>query len=380
MSELTQEDSPAGEGKKPSGNDGAAAAVGKTRRTARTSRGVSKAHKAKSTPKRMPKRSADLSKELQGKIKSVIDRRRAQPWDPTLSEVAQKLASELFGEAIAARDAGDGIGAIKLLVRSLELHSNSDQVRTELETRISQTYSTDLTKRCFIYPDPVRAESFYGEAFRKAIEFVHYNGVSGDIYEFGVLGGWTARLFAERMRDIGHLGHLHLYDSFAGLPRDKHPVDAASYDVTRGVWSDEMELPQSLRNDLGMPVEEHIACMLATIIPDERIHVSKGLFSDSLKLPVPTKAAIVHLDCDLYQSTLEVLDALDRDTALQDGTLLMFDDWNCNRGNPLFGQRRALQEFLDARNGRWSTSLFFGYGHNCTCLILHDMTLGPVTA
>ena len=58
------------------------------------------------------------------------------------------------------------------------------------------------------------------------------------------------------------------------------------------------------------------------------------------------KAAIVHLDCDLYISTKQVLDGLDRHGVMQDGTVLMFDDWNCHRANPAFGQRGALALFL----------------------------------
>ncbi|MEM6384554.1 MAG: hypothetical protein AAF739_17965, partial [Pseudomonadota bacterium] len=91
-----------------------------------------------------------------------------------------------------------------------------------------------------------------------------------------------------------------------------------------------------------------------------------------------TKAAIVHLDCDLYQSTVECFDALVRDDVLQDGTILLFDDWNCNRGNPLFGQRRAFDEFLAKNADRFSASHFYNYGHNCSAWILHDMTLGDV--
>ena len=83
------------------------------------------------------------------------------------------------------------------------------------------------------------------------------------------------------------------------------------------------------------------------------------------------KAALVHMDCDLYQSTVEVLDFLERSDALQDGCVVMFDDWNCNKASPWFGERRAFREFLE-RQDRYTSSQFFTYGFNGAAFILHD--------
>lgn len=286
---------------------------------------------------------------------------------------AQRLAKKLFADAMAVRDRGDEEGAIGLLVSSVELNPASGEVRQELARILGLRPTRDMTSECLIFPDAQRATQFYGDTIQTAIDFCVYGGISGDILEFGVLAGWTARLFAERMRDTQFFGDLHLFDSFKGLPRQKNPIDAASHDVVRGIWQDEMELPASLITELGMPIDLHIKRMLSRVISSERIHVHKGYFSETLNARLPHKAAIVHLDCDLYQSTMEVLDALERDETLQDGTILMFDDWNCNRANPAFGQRRALGEFLDRSKGRYSTSHFRNYGFNCAAFILHDM-------
>ena len=161
-----------------------------------------------------------------------------------------------------------------------------------------------------------------------------------------------------------------------GLPRKKHEVDAASHDVTRGVWREEMDI-SVVEDQIGEPIHIHVHQALSTVISKQRIKIFRGFFSETLQRPLSCKAALVHLDCDLYSSTREVLDALDGYEVLQDGTVLMFDDWNCNRANPAFGQRRAFNEFLGARPERYSASHLMNYGFNCAAFILHDKSVTP---
>jgi hypothetical protein len=238
--------------------------------------------------------------------------------------------------------------------------------------------SRDLTRECFIFPDGKRADAWYRHAIQTCMDFVVYGGIPGDIYEFGVLGGWTARHFAEVLRDMGHPAHLWLFDSFEGLPRIKTEIDKNSYDVLRGIWRAEMKLPDALIAEIGGSIDGHIRERLSEIIGSDRLHIRKGYFSEALRTPLESKAAIVHLDCDLHQSTTEVLSALTRHEVIQDGTILMFDDWNCNRANPNFGQRRAFREWLEAWKDAWSASHYMNYGFNSAAFILHQGTAPKV--
>ncbi len=286
-----------------------------------------------------------------------------------------RIAKQLFAEAIQVRNSHGNAAAIPLLVQSIELNPDSEETRVELQRLLGKEKPRrDLTTECLIFPDRPRAERWYDEAIQTIMDFIVYGGVDGDIYEFGVLGGWTARQFATKLRDMHYLGDLHLYDSFEGLPRAKNEVDAASYDVTRGVWQEEMQLPQSWTQEFGCSIEEHIRQRLTLIISDARLHIHKGYFSETLKAPIKSrKAALVHFDCDLYQSTNEVLDALVRDEIIQDGTVFMFDDWNCNKANPAFGQRRSFREFLEKHADRYTASHYFNYGFNCAAFIVHEL-------
>jgi O-methyltransferase len=315
--------------------------------------------------------------DLEGAAKAYIEIFRAAFGYGPPQLALHRIAKHTFGRAIEVRDRGNVDGALDLLVRSIELNPRSGETRAELNRLLSLQPSRDMTLECLIFPDSARATKFYGDAIQTALDFCVYGGITGDIFEFGVLAGWTARLFAERMRDTQFFGDLYLFDSFEGLPRQKWQVDADSYDVARGIWQSEMALPEHLIAELGMPIEQHIRLMLSRVISRDRMHIIKGFFSDALKTPLEGKAAIVHFDCDLYQSTVEVFGALERDHILQDGTVLMFDDWNCNRANPAFGQRRALREFLEHNDGRYAVSPFLNYGFNCSAFILHDFAGVP---
>lgn len=282
------------------------------------------------------------------------------------------IAKEIFAEAITLRDRGNLEGAITHLVRSRSLNPDSEEVHDELVRLISlQPQGPDLTTDCMILPDASRADTIYRDAIRTCLEFVAYGGIVGEIFEFGVLAGWTARLIAETMLELHYPSDLYLFDSFEGLPRDKNEIDAASPDVRRGIWREEMDISAKERQ-INQRVDVHVHRVLSRIISGERIKVFRGYFSETLRKPLQCKAALIHLDCDLYSSTRDVLDGLTRHQVLQDGTVLMFDDWNCHRANPKFGQRRAFAEFLHEHKNQYTASEFMRYGFNSMAFILHQ--------
>ena len=262
---------------------------------------------------------------------------------------------------------------LMLLARALEFDPVNSKIRRDLEqTQMDRQGVADLTKTCFIFHDAGRARQIHEEAYRRALEFVTLGGVAGDVLEFGVLGGWSARIFSEIMRDILNLNNLHLFDLFEGLPEYVSAVDRDSYEIGgRDIWHNKMKFPDEFLTQFGQPHYWHIRDRLSEVIRPERIIVHKGFYSETLKHRLDTKAAVIHFDCDLYQSAREVLWGLHGMDALQDGTVMLFDDWNCNRGNPNYGERRALREYL-AEQTRFTATPWFTYGYNGSVFILHD--------
>ena len=76
--------------------------------------------------------------------------------------------------------------------------------------------------------------------------------------------------------------------------------------------------------------EQHfIANLVANSVPIDRVHTVAGFFDDTLKgansrAERIEKVSAAWIDCDLYSSTLPVLDYLT--TRLSVGTVLLFDD------------------------------------------------------
>ena len=72
------------------------------------------------------------------------------------------------------------------------------------------------------------------------------------------------------------------------------------------------------------------------------------------------RVALALIDCDLYESTSQVLEFLA--PLVDQGTILMFDDWNAFEADDHKGQRRAFREFLATYSGL-SAKPSFSYGH-----------------
>lgn len=170
-----------------------------------------------------------------------------------------------------------------------------------------------------------------------AVQFIKVNKIQGSYLEFGVFKGSTFANFYYLFRRNNLPISMFAFDGFQGLPQP-NGVDATPGHEQFG------------EGEFSCSQEEFIEELSSRGIPKDAYSIIPGLFQESLtpdlyrKLDL-TKAAIVYVDCDLYESTNPVLDFVL--PILQDGTLLIFDDYFCFKGNPGFGERRAFQEFLE---------------------------------
>lgn len=290
---------------------------------------------------------------------------------PSLEGLREIARIEFEAGAKLLRD-GDRERARRSLVRAIEADPDNEAIGAALAPLAESPTGYDLTRQCFVFYDPQRAERIHRETVLRVMEYVSIAGVVGDVLEFGVLGGWSARIFCETMRHLRTMARIHLFDSFEGLPQYDSAVDRESYEIGgRNLWQDRMRFPDDFVAALGGSVDGHIRRQLSGIVREERIAVYKGFYSETLAADLPLRASVVHVDCDLYQSTVEVLTGLYRMDALQDGCVIMFDDWNLNKASPNYGERRAFDEFLAAQD-RYAATPFFTYGFNGAAFFLHD--------
>src|SRR5258708_26847345 len=114
----------------------------------------------------------------------------------------------------------------------------------------------------------------------------------------------------------------------------------------------------------------------------ERAVLVQGYFAQSLTREVKHDAdmgrdALVMVDCDLYQSTVPTLAFIAE--RLQEGTIILFDDWYCFGESEQHGEPRAFGEFLDA-HPEWTAmplQRFSGYGQS---FVVHRSNPGTLPA
>jgi O-methyltransferase len=213
---------------------------------------------------------------------------------------------------------------------------------------------------------PMRAVQTWSAMFNTVFDFIHASRIDGEIYEFGTYNGYTARHLALAMKanDRPAATRLHLFDTFTGFPELTSTVDKTSYEVASG-WH--------AGGCAARPgAAERIERVLNMLLPADRFTINVGGFADTLTpMTAHRPAALIHVDCDLYESTKIVFDRMLDFGMVQDGTVLVFDDFNCARANPEFGERRAMHEAFDD-NPRFSCEPWFPYGWHGQVCIVHE--------
>ncbi len=164
--------------------------------------------------------------------------------------------------------------------------------------------STIRTLREYGWDWPSKAFTMIGlkrlRNFRAVIESVIGTNVTGDIMEAGAWRG-GAGIMARAVLAAYNVGdrRVILANSFAGLP----PPDADTYPADAG--SDFHEYPE-----LAVPLDEVKRNFARFGLLDEQVVFLPGWYKDTLPTAPVERLAVLRLDCDMYESTIQVLDNL----------------------------------------------------------------------
>ena len=213
---------------------------------------------------------------------------------------------------------------------------------------------------------PVESEIEIKIKLTCGVQYACEADVAGDIAEFGTASGRTASVIASAMARFDKFNNgpkkLHLFDSFQGLPEVESAVDGNSVHVKSSIWG------KGVCNELSATELKELC---KNHLDEERIVIYSGWFKDTLLIiPDGTKFSMVHVDCDYYQSAKEVLDYLFLNKMIQEGTAMFFDDYNCNRASPEFGERRAWSEAIKDYDVNFTDC--GEYGWSCRKFIVHS--------
>ncbi|MBO0903074.1 class I SAM-dependent methyltransferase [Jiella sonneratiae] len=170
------------------------------------------------------------------------------------------------------------------------------------------------------------------DSLHECLDDLNGRRIPGDLVECGVWRGGGCILMAGwlKARGISDRG-LVVADSFEGLPPPVHEKD-------RGLDLSKEKFPQ-----LAVSLETVRANFAAYgLLDDDRQHFLKGWFRDTLKDAPSDRIAVLRMDGDLYESTMDTLVALyDR---VSPGGVVIVDDYGA-----LAMCRQAIDDFFEAR-------------------------------
>lgn len=194
--------------------------------------------------------------------------------------------------------------------------------------------------------------------FYNAFYILKTNGISGDYAEFGCYGGMTFNLAYKEILRHGNACKLWAFDSFKGLPKPKGTSDF------HPCWNE---------NDMSMSLEEFKKICFENNIPNNKYKIVSGYYSDTLdkKLWKDKKLdiSLAYIDCDLYSSTVDVLEFLA--PKLKHGMIIAFDDYFMYTENQVSGNRKAMIEYFNT-NKQFQLLPYIQFSHVGQSFIVED--------
>lgn len=189
---------------------------------------------------------------------------------------------------------------------------------------------------------PIYAQTMIGSRrlrnLRRCVQQVLDDGIDGDLIEAGCWRGGAAILMRGVLAANGvDDRQVWVADSFAGVPEpdpDRYPADAGDINYRL--------------DELAVPVEEVRGNFERYDLLDDQVRFLEGLFAETLPSVRDHTWAVVRLDGDLYESTLDGLENLYPGLAL--GGYLIVDDYgwkNCRQAVEDFRRSHGITEPIE---------------------------------
>lgn len=152
-----------------------------------------------------------------------------------------------------------------------------------LDAQKNKQHTKNLLKHEKGFKDKIRFYSLWLQCQR-----IIKDNIEGSIAELGVYKGETAKLIHHQLPDRP----FYLFDSFSGLPKQVIKEDC-----------DGIVRPQTVKFDNTSPDE-----VRKNIAGNENIFIKEGVFPKTTEDITEQQYALVHIDADLYQSTIDALE------------------------------------------------------------------------
>jgi hypothetical protein len=174
---------------------------------------------------------------------------------------------------------------------------------------------------------------------RTCIERVLERNVPGDLIETGVWRGGACIFMRGCLKALGGAGRrVWVADTFAGLP-EPDPARTKEHEFYHS------DMMQTAYRKMAAGIDEVKANFAAYNLLDDNVEFLPGLFKDTLKTPEITQLAVLRMDGDYYDSTMDSLNALyDK---VSPGGFVIVDDYGEDKWTDC---RQAVDDFRGSRS------------------------------
>lgn len=225
--------------------------------------------------------------------------------------------------------------------------------------KINYNFITNLIR--IIFTKIILKDKIFPSNINLASNYIYTQDIEGDYLEFGCFKGesfidafkniykaekyWLSentkrKAYSNNYKELEYYKKnfkrkFFGFDSFQGLPKPKG-IDAEHHLFKEGRYD-------CSKNNL-------INILKKAKINLEQVELIEGFYDKTLNLNLKqklkiNKAAIIMIDCDLYDSTISVLNFIV--DLLQNGTIIIFDDWYNYKSDPNKGEQAACKEWLE---------------------------------
>ncbi|MBN1566180.1 MAG: class I SAM-dependent methyltransferase [Anaerolineae bacterium] len=203
---------------------------------------------------------------------------------------------------------------------------SSSAVFAQHDSKSRYAMLREFSKRRGLYKVPLMASWEYARVFACFRMVEQIKDVPGDIVEFGVGRGISLAYFSYAVSWMKLNKMVYGFDSFEGFPEAAvEDISNRSPEVGKppSGWQDTS--PELIHSIFELDkVKEGAQSLIHS--HDVTVKLFKGFFQDTVSdESLPPKIALIHVDCDMYESTKFVLEkALPR---MQPGGLVIFDEY-----------------------------------------------------
>jgi hypothetical protein len=201
-------------------------------------------------------------------------------------------------------------------------------------------------------------------AIKKAMLLTAHDDTRGSYLEFGVFTGSSFNYAMKVNKRIEKLGYKNMdcefigFDSFKGFGHIKKDDEHPNY-----------------KDHVFAVNEEKVLKNIEKIAKNQKYRIIKGFYEDTIKNKTAKdlkidKARIVMIDCDLKEPTRLALEFIK--PSIQEGTIILFDDYGFFKGSKDKGECGAFNDFRK----RYPEILFrkiFEYGYGSRAYIAYKI-------